>query len=250
MNYSRSNRRESFSSPFNVLSNFNSSNNNQQNIQSYNSDIDSDSSSPPASTISYASSNSSSLANSPLLTSSLFPISNVPHLSLSSAHLINSTPNEQSQYKSSPSPNDLAHYASSIIRNEAYALLALADRLTPSGPILDEVPFQVDLLETDSNSSGSMMMDQDIMGGSQEQSRTNIAFRGVYESLKSLPSHGKVIVTGVGKSGIVARKMVATFNSLGKYLSYSSISGTRSIFSFIYNIRSNLYTLLLIFFSK
>jgi len=32
-----------------------------------------------------------------------------------------------------------------------------------------------------------------------------------------MPAHGKVLVTGIGKSGIAGKKMVATFCSLGTF---------------------------------
>ncbi|KAI5478434.1 hypothetical protein MNV49_005075 [Pseudohyphozyma bogoriensis] len=100
-----------------------------------------------------------------------------------------------------PTKTQLSSYAAQIIRNEAYALLALAARLAPAAePIQDDAdePFAA---EYDDHH--------------RSESKTNVAFRGVIEALAGLPPHGKIIVTGVGKSGIVARKMVATFNSLG-----------------------------------
>ena len=57
------------------------------------------------------------------------------------------------------------------------------------------------------------------IGWERSESRTNLAFKEVVDSLGRLPAHGKVVITGVGKSGIVAKKMVATFNSLGELLS-------------------------------
>ncbi|BGP12556.1 hypothetical protein JCM10213v2_000473 [Rhodosporidiobolus nylandii] len=47
------------------------------------------------------------------------------------------------------------------------------------------------------------------------ESRTNVAFQNVVDLVTSMPPHGKILVTGVGKSGIAGKKMVATFCSLG-----------------------------------
>lgn len=108
-----------------------------------------------------------------------------------------------------PSSSQLTAYAASIIRNEAYALLALAARIAPADqPILDEDEERCSADDADAF--------RRAIGSPGRESRTNIAFRGVVEALRSLPPHGKIIVTGVGKSGIAGRKMVATFCSLGE----------------------------------
>ncbi|GAA5898630.1 hypothetical protein JCM5296_005945 [Sporobolomyces johnsonii] len=124
---------------------------------------------------------------------------------------------------SAPSATQLAAYASSIIRNEAYSLLALAARLAPaSQPILPE--DELDLSGGDASSSEGPDVEERMAIGSapaspteqsRPESRTNTAFRQVVELILSMPAHGKILVTGVGKSGIVGRKIVATFCSLG-----------------------------------
>lgn len=142
----------------------------------------------PSSPHSFASS-SSSLASSPALLPTHFINTPFPELSLADTK---------------PSGDELSSYAASIIRNEAYALLALASRIAPaSHPIEQEnyAPFAPDN-ENDGRTCG-------------KESRSNLEFRRCVEMLAALPSHGKILVSGVGKSGIVARKMVATFNSLG-----------------------------------
>lgn len=128
-----------------------------------------------------------------------------------------------------PSSVDLAKYASDIIRNEAYALLALAARLAPAAyPLLDDEGAHV--VRTDSSSSVGTEPSDDGSEESEElyakspvdpaievaESRTNHAFRNVVTLVQSMPRHGKILISGIGKSGIVAKKMVATFCSLGK----------------------------------
>ncbi|GAA5873232.1 hypothetical protein JCM3774_000089 [Rhodotorula dairenensis] len=128
-----------------------------------------------------------------------------------------------------PSGIDLAKYASDIIRNEAYALLALAARLAPAAyPLLDDEGAHVvradsssSSVATDSSDDGSDESD-DLYAKSPvdlaievDESRTNQAFRNVVALVQAMPRHGKILVSGIGKSGIVARKMVATFCSLG-----------------------------------
>lgn len=131
-----------------------------------------------------------------------------------------------------PSGVDLAKYASDIIRNEAYALLALAARLAPAAhPLLDDDGAHVvrtdssSSVATDSSDDGSDESD-DLYAKSPvdlaidaEESRTNQAFRNVVALVQSMPRHGKILISGIGKSGIVARKMVATFCSLGEQAS-------------------------------
>lgn len=127
-----------------------------------------------------------------------------------------------------PSSVDLAKYASDIIRNEAYALLALAARLAPAAyPLLDDEGAHV--VRTDSSSSVGTEPSDDGSEESEElyakspvdpaievaESRTNHAFRNVVTLVQSMPRHGKILISGIGKSGIVAKKMVATFCSLG-----------------------------------
>ncbi|TKA52716.1 hypothetical protein B0A53_04169 [Rhodotorula sp. CCFEE 5036] len=128
-----------------------------------------------------------------------------------------------------PNSVDLAKYASDIIRNEAYALLALAARLAPAAyPLLDDEGAHV--VRTDSSSSvgtepsddGSSEESEELYAKSPvdpaievEESRTNHAFRNVVTLVQSMPRHGKILISGIGKSGIVAKKMVATFCSLG-----------------------------------
>jgi hypothetical protein len=113
----------------------------------------------------------------------------------------------ESDQDRAPSPTQLTAYAASIIRNEAYALLALAARIAPAAqPVVDDGRCSADDAEAFRRAIGSPGT----------ESKTNMAFRGVVDALNSLPAHGKIIVTGVGKSGIAGRKMVATFCSLGE----------------------------------
>lgn len=132
-----------------------------------------------------------------------------------------------------PNSVDLAKYASDIIRNEAYALLALAARLAPAAyPLLDDEGAHV--VRTDSSSSVGTEPSDDGSEESEElyaksavdpaieveESRTNHAFRNVVALVQSMPRHGKILISGIGKSGIVAKKMVATFCSLGKHTTF------------------------------
>lgn len=116
-------------------------------------------------------------------------------------HLGDDAPSPAADAK--PSPTQVSAYAASIIRNEAYALLALAARIAPAAqPIGDD-------------------SDEDLgwpveTAPPAQESKTNLAFSAVVQAINSLPPHGKIIVSGVGKSGIAGRKMVATFCSLGE----------------------------------
>ncbi|GAA5834867.1 hypothetical protein JCM11251_002046 [Rhodosporidiobolus azoricus] len=168
----------------------------------------------------------SSLASSPSLDPKRFAFPPADNLSLLDAdapvHI--ATP-------SRPSPTELAHYASTVIRNEAYALLALAARLAPQAHPLDveEEPFaggkrRYSRAGSEEGSEGDAAYRESPVEPSslegvpppmREESRTNVAFRDVVDLITSMPPHGKILVTGVGKSGIVGRKMVATFCSLG-----------------------------------
>ncbi|GAA6031962.1 hypothetical protein JCM8097_003363 [Rhodosporidiobolus ruineniae] len=132
---------------------------------------------------------------------------------------------------SKPTSTQLAQYASMVIRNEAYALLALAARLAPAAHPL--VPDDELAGYGGAPSSGTSSEEGSVEGAedrearrdreelpspfpmSREESLTNVAFRHVVDLVTSMPPHGKILVTGVGKSGIVGRKMVATFCSLG-----------------------------------
>lgn len=133
-----------------------------------------------------------------------------------------------------PTEKEVAEYAAATIRNEAYALLALASRIAPAGSrIVGEAEewhgsFSAETAEhverpsseSGSEGRGSPEFDFEQVGSPRvavrlEESRTNSAFSQVVKSLASLPPHGKILVTGVGKSGIAGQKMVATFNSLG-----------------------------------
>lgn len=102
-----------------------------------------------------------------------------------------------------PSPSQVNAYAASIIRAEAYALLALAARMTPSdGRVPDD----------------ECLADFSIQPGPDQdrETRTSGAFIQAINALAALPAHGKILVSGVGKSGIAGRKIVATLNSLGE----------------------------------
>ncbi|GAA6063628.1 hypothetical protein JCM10212_000129 [Sporobolomyces blumeae] len=196
------------------------------------------SSSPPSdyestspSLISYSSSPSpsSSLASSPAL-----PPKVLPPLSTASDDLspLAASPSRSDALPApaSPSSTDLSLYAASIIRNEAYALLSLAARLSPaSHPIVSDE--ELDLASSDSASSAEGLAFDDDARSSRRgsisiprggdppvvlpESRTNVAFRQVVDLIRQMPPHGKVLVTGIGKSGIAGRKLVATFCSLG-----------------------------------
>lgn len=180
----------------------------------------SDSSAPPSLIFSSTSpSPSSSLSSSP----SLGPTKRFSHSAAVPDPLSLGAPLQ-------PNSVELAKYASDIIRNEAYALLALAARLAPAAyPLLDDDGAHV-VRATDSSSSAGTDSSDDGCEDSDdaayakspvgveshvEESRTNQAFRNVVTLIQSMPRHGKILISGIGKSGIVARKMVATFCSLG-----------------------------------
>ncbi|GAA6053349.1 hypothetical protein JCM3770_004125 [Rhodotorula araucariae] len=193
-------------------------------------------SSPPSLLFSSASASpASSLASSPSLDPKRtgFPVP-------SPFSLDGHPPGSPAPLSSKPSAAQLAVYASNLIRNEAYALLALAARLAPAAhPLPDDDGGYFsggvagapscgtsdggsDALSA-SSSGGEMVpldLDEPASRGRRsdavlEESRTNVAFRHVVDLVTAMPAHGKIIVTGVGKSGITGRKMVATFCSLG-----------------------------------
>jgi hypothetical protein len=128
------------------------------------------------------------------------------------------------ELKISPSSNQITSFAATCIRNEAYALLALAARIAPLEAVHESRSTGSD---EDAASEASSEMD---VGIGWTESRSNVAFMDVVRSLSGLPAHGKVVVTGVGKSGIVGKKMVATFNSLGEPPpSYHSAARDRAV---------------------
>ena len=85
-----------------------------------------------------------------------------------------------------------AQYAADIVKREAKALLELAQRL--EGQAEDE---------EDSKARNKQSID---------------SFDRAVDLLNTMHAYGKVVITGIGKSGLLARKAVATFNSLGKAL--------------------------------
>ncbi|GAA5922465.1 uncharacterized protein JCM15063_003311 [Sporobolomyces koalae] len=191
----------------------------------FTSPSDSESTSP--SLLAYSSSGSpgSSLQSSPALRPKLLP-------ALSSATddlpLLSTNPARSGAISDEtvPSTTDLSLYAASIIRNEAYALLSLAARLSPaSQPIVSDE--ELDSANSEASSFEGFGFDEDThpsrrqsvsgpMGSPiLQESRTNVAFRQVVDLIRDMPAHGKVLVTGIGKSGIAGKKMVATFCSLG-----------------------------------
>lgn len=89
-----------------------------------------------------------------------------------------------------------SRYAAEIVRREAKALLDLAARLDR---------FQ--LSDAPSSAAANVVDNVDDAAAS---------FDRAVELLSSMDPHGKVIITGIGKSGLLARKAVATFNSLGE----------------------------------
>lgn len=176
--------------------------------------------------VSYSSSGSpnSSIASSPALRPKLLPA-----LSSQTDDLA-PLPSRSDSFPTGtlPSSTDLSLYAASIIRNEAYALLSLAARLSPaSQPIVSDE--ELDSASTSESASyDGLGFDEDTHPSRREsvsgpsgvavlqESRTNVAFRQVVDLIRDMPAHGKVLVTGIGKSGIAGKKMVATFCSLGK----------------------------------
>lgn len=204
----------------------------QQSSTSPGSSSASDESSPPSLLFSSTSASpASSLSSSPSLDPKRSSLPFPPPFSLDAGQ-----PTSAAQSK--PSPTQVAVYASNIIRNEAYALLALAARLAPAAhPLHDEdgayfghtasaSPSSSSSSSDDSgegSQTGELMppdLDEPVSGGTRRddvlvESRTNVAFRQCVDLCTSMPGHGKILVTGVGKSGIAARKMVATFCSLG-----------------------------------
>lgn len=93
--------------------------------------------------------------------------------------------------------SEVRRYAAEIVRKEAKALLDLAARLDAEpDDVLHPQHEQVPRLKPE---------------------QTQDAYTRAVEILKSMDSHGRIIMTGVGKSGLLARKAVATFNSFGKF---------------------------------
>ncbi|KAL7009384.1 hypothetical protein EMMF5_001015 [Cystobasidiomycetes sp. EMM_F5] len=88
----------------------------------------------------------------------------------------------------------LQRHAADIVRREAKALLDLAARLEP-----EDVAKHNDIDELDDYHANS----------------PSYAFSHALDMLNSMDKHGKVVVAGIGKSGLLARKAVATLNSLG-----------------------------------
>ncbi|GAA5842983.1 hypothetical protein JCM3766R1_001651 [Sporobolomyces carnicolor] len=180
--------------------------------------------------VSYSSSGSpnSSIASSPALRPKLLPA-----LSSQTDDLA-PLPSRSDSFPTGtlPSSTDLSLYAASIIRNEAYALLSLAARLSPaSQPIVSDE--ELDSASTSESASyDGLGFDEDTHPSRREsvsgpsgvavlqESRTNVAFRQVVDLIRDMPAHGKVLVTGIGKSGIAGKKMVATFCSLGVQASF------------------------------
>jgi hypothetical protein len=81
-----------------------------------------------------------------------------------------------------------SQYAADIVKREAKALLELAQRLEGQA---DEEDYQPD-------------------------SKHSVeSFDRAVDLLNTMHTYGKVVITGIGKSGLLARKAVATFNSLG-----------------------------------
>ncbi|GAA5946993.1 hypothetical protein JCM3765_002107 [Sporobolomyces pararoseus] len=218
--------------PFNLASLSQSllSNNSDQ-LSSSTSASEYESTSP--SLVSYSSSGSpnSSLASSPALRPKLLPALSTTTDDLSPLSPFTSR-SDSITTQQLPTSTDLSLYAASIIRNEAYALLSLAARLSPaSQPIVSD-----EELDSASNSESSsyegLGFDEDTHPSRREsisgpsgvpilqESRTNVAFRQVVNLIRDMPAHGKVLVTGVGKSGIAGKKMVATFCSLGVQASF------------------------------
>jgi len=91
--------------------------------------------------------------------------------------------------KSSEHRRQMSSYAASVIRREAAALLELADRISDDsdGSEGEDIPPQ--------------------LGSS--------AFQQAVNTLLDMPVYGKLIITGVGKSALLGRKIAATFCSLG-----------------------------------
>ncbi|KAK4701451.1 hypothetical protein P7C70_g4785, partial [Phenoliferia sp. Uapishka_3] len=140
-----------------------------------------------------------------------FSSSTSPSSSLASSPALNPTksfspiPDDFHLVDSKPSPSQVTNYAISVIRAEAYALLALAARMTPADePIVDD-----DLVSAD------YAIQSGVQHKQKEATRTGKAFLRTVKALCELPKHGKIIVCGVGKSGIAGRKIVGTLNSLG-----------------------------------
>ena len=98
----------------------------------------------------------------------------------------------------------IQQHAAELVRREAQALLDLAARLEP-GQDFDE--------DDDAANQGN---DTIAELGTEPASD---AFARAIDIISSIDSHGKVIISGVGKSGLLAKKAVATFNSLGEHIS-------------------------------
>ncbi|GAA95422.1 uncharacterized protein L969DRAFT_299190 [Mixia osmundae IAM 14324] len=96
----------------------------------------------------------------------------------------------------------IINYAASIIRKEAAALLDLANRLSPNAPDISEHTM-------------STVMQAVRPAQVSEPTAAAQAFSDTLARISTMPAHGKVVFIGIGKSGLVARKTVATFCSLG-----------------------------------
>lgn len=146
------------------------------------------------------------------------------------------------QQHPSPSTRDLASYAAQVIRNEAKALLALADRLDHHAHVVaplerrphvpppastaaaaaDAAPFiSASVSGGTCSDLAAERLEQQQPAADSPSSSSAHAFARVVRTLAGAPRHAKLVISGVGKSAIIARKLVATMCSLGASLSLS-----------------------------
>lgn len=107
------------------------------------------------------------------------------------------------------SRSDVRRYAAEIVRREAKALLDLASRLDPEE---QEDEDQGEFDDDDESISSPSLSSRFSLKAPEKQ---HDGYSKAVELLKNMDSHGRIIMTGVGKSGLLARKAVATFNSFG-----------------------------------
>lgn len=105
-------------------------------------------------------------------------------------------------------------YAADIVRKEAKALLDLANRLDAAGDDEDEAEDDSEEEEEGEErerAQSTARQQEDLFS-----SLPNATLFQAVNAISSMQKHGKLVLTGVGKSGLLARKAVATFNSLGE----------------------------------
>jgi hypothetical protein len=128
-------------------------------------------------------------------------------------------------------------YGADLIRREAKALLDLAEKLDRDGEEEDEDEDEQHAEDAESDgdeADDDMRPEEAALANARHlarraaastvsssdstttpRRRTLTTFTDALDALSTMSKFGKVVITGVGKSGLLARKAVATFNSLG-----------------------------------